>query len=72
MENLIQAVTEKLESITQKANASATEMEVLSAEEKEALRDAERLADLYEDIKPEPYVISSDHLFTLPEQDISI
>ncbi|MCY4153180.1 MAG: hypothetical protein OXE94_13235 [Aestuariivita sp.] len=37
----------------------------LSKEEKEAINEAERLADQYSDIQPEQLVISGNHLFQI-------
>jgi hypothetical protein len=33
---------------------------------KVALQEAERLADIYKDIKPERYILPENHLFRLP------
>ena len=62
MENLVQAVTDRIKNIPN-SNVSKIEEFKLSKEESEALEEAERLADLYEDIKPSQYRISSGHLF---------
>ncbi len=37
----------------------------MSKEEKEAINEAERLADQYSDIKPDQLVISGKHLFQI-------
>lgn len=43
--------------------------EPLNLEEKQALAEAERLADLFEDIKPETTIVASKYLFSLPAVD---
>ena len=38
----------------------------LKKEQREALEEAEKLAEMYKDVKPERFVSSSNHLFFIP------
>mgnify|MGYP001051671850 CR=1 FL=1 len=61
---LTDLVQDRLESLECSHN---NECEVVDdAKRKKALIEAERLADLYKDIKPEPYLAPHKHLFMAP------
>lgn len=40
--------------------------ERMTDEEREAITEAERLSELFEDVKPERLVVTGNHLFQLP------
>ncbi|HML91720.1 hypothetical protein [Methyloceanibacter sp.] len=69
MRTLVKEVTTKIRKVHKEVYDDEGELN-LSKAEIEALEDAERLAELYKDVVPRPYVITGDHLFVLPrEQD---
>lgn len=69
MATVTEAVTEKVRRLSADVSDYAIDGP-LTEDEKEALREAERLADLFEDVSPERYSISGNYLFQ-PPADIS-
>lgn len=69
MDNLVMLVSDRLGRLPKKVLESAdfgADGEI-AADLRAALLEAERLSDLFSDIKPEPYSISENHLFSTPK-----
>ncbi len=64
MKNLQSKITQYLEK-DRTLDALEVFKNTLTKQEKEAIEDAERLSDMYDDIKPESYTISGNHLFVM-------